>query len=235
MTESVNAQDAGSAPVEGVVLIHGLGRTRLGMQIMAHRLERAGFRTACIGYRSRRLSFAEAVDSVDRAVARRSAGWDVVHLVGHSLGGVIASTILARHSEGRPGPKVGRAVMLGAPMRGSALAAWTGRITPLRHVFGPILAELAIAKGPRPPSDRVAAIAGTTGSRLVGREVGLHGLHDGKVTLRSAWSGAGHRAAVAVGHAMLPFSSLVTDLTAHFLRHGHFPAENGRAAVRRAG
>ena len=53
---------------EGVALFHGLGRTRMGMQLLAHRLRGEGFETSCVPYRSRRLSLAEAVELAGRAV-----------------------------------------------------------------------------------------------------------------------------------------------------------------------
>jgi len=213
-------------PAEGVALFHGLGRTRLGIQLLAHRLRNAGFEATCINYRSRRLSLAEAKEHAARAVARLAERWEVVHLAGHSLGGVLAAAVLAEHPE----LPVGRVVMIGSPMRGSALAAWSLRIPPVRTVLGPVLEELAIEKGPLPRSDRIGAIAGIAGSKVIGREVGLRGLHDGKVTLRSAWAGAGHRAAVPVGHALLPFSREVARLTAGFLKDGAFPDGAERAA-----
>jgi pimeloyl-ACP methyl ester carboxylesterase len=214
------------APIEGVALLHGLGRTRIGMQLLAHRLRLEGFEAACVPYRSRRLSLAESTEFAARAVARLARRWDVVHLAGHSLGGVLAAEI----ARGWPDLPIGRVVMIGSPMRGSALAAWSLRLAPVRAVLGPVLAELAMGKGPVPRSDRIGAIAGTAGNRTIGREVGLVGLHDGKVTLRSAWAGAGHRAAVPVGHAMLPFSREVARLTARFLRDGCFPDEARGAA-----
>jgi pimeloyl-ACP methyl ester carboxylesterase len=210
-----------AAPREGVMLLHGLGRTRLGMQLLARRLDLAGFETVCVGYGSRRLSLAEATEAVAGEVARLARRWDVVHLVGHSLGGVLSAAV----ATGRPDLPVGRVVMIGAPMRGSELAAWCLRFGLLRAAFGPVLADLAFDHGPVQASDRIGAIAGTAGSELLGREVGLLGTHDGKVTRRSAWAGAGHRAAVPVGHALLPFSQRVAELTARFLRDGRFPAE----------
>jgi pimeloyl-ACP methyl ester carboxylesterase len=230
MTERFISQpdDAGraGAPVEGVALIHGLGRTRLVMELLAIRLRRAGFEAVCIDYRSRRVSLAKATETVARRVARLARNWDVVHLVGHSLGGVIASAI----ARGRPDLPVGRVVMIGAPMRGSALAALGARLAPVRAIMGPVLAELGTSGGPVPPSERIGAIAGIAGDPVIGREFGLVGPHDGKVTLRSAWAGAGHRVAVHVGHAMLPFSIRVAELTEAFLKHGRFPADTERAA-----
>lgn len=177
-------------------------------------------------YRSRHLSLDEAIDWAARAAEHLARQWDVVHMAGHSLGGVLSAAVLT----GRPDLPLGRVVMIGSPMRGSELAAWCLRVPPVRAVLGPVLDDLAIRKGPVAPSDRIGAIAGTAGSRLIGRAVGMAGLHDGKVTLRSAWAGAGHRVAVPVGHAMLPFSAEVARLTAAFLKDGRFPERARRAA-----
>jgi pimeloyl-ACP methyl ester carboxylesterase len=231
MAEKQRRTGSGKAtPVEGVVLLHGLGRTRIGMQLLAHRLERAGFGTVCVPYRSRELSLDEAKDYAAHAAARLAPRWEVLHLVGHSLGGVLAASVLAEHPE----LPVGRVVMIGSPMRGSALAAWSLRIAPFRAALGPVLAELAVEKGPLPRADRVGAIAGIAShrpvGRVLGREVGLVAPHDGKVTLRSAWAGARHRVAVPVSHAMLPFSRRVAKLTERFLKDGRFPDEAERAA-----
>lgn len=206
--------------------MHGLGRTRVGMELLAHRLRAAGFEAACVPYRSIRLDVATAAETVAARVAELAGDWDMVHLVGHSMGGVIAATIAARHPE----LPVGRVVVIGAPMRGSGLAARLAGFAPARAVLGPALGDFARLKGPLPRSERIGAIGGTAGSRRIGREAGLPGINDGKVSLRSAWAGAGHRAAVPVGHAMLPFSRRVAELTAAFLRDGRFPAEAERAA-----
>ncbi len=212
--------------VEGVVLIHGLGRSRVAMEILARRLRSAGFAAESVGYRSRGLSLTNATEAVERAVTGMARGWDVVYLVGHSLGGIIAAAIAAK----RTGPPVGRVVVIGAPMRGSALAGLLVRAAPLRALLGPVLAELAESGGPAAPSPRIGAIAGTGGAPYFGRGFGLAYPHDGKVSVRSAWTGAAHRAVVPVGHAMLPMSRRVAELTAAFLSHGRFPADAERAA-----
>jgi pimeloyl-ACP methyl ester carboxylesterase len=211
---------------EGVVLIHGLGRSHLAMEVMALRLRADGFTVECVGYHSRGLSLRNATDAVERQVARLARGWDVVHLAGHSLGGVIAASIAAK----RTSPPVGRVVVIGAPMRGSALAGLCTRIAPVKEFLGPVLEELAEGELLTAPSPQIGAIAGTGGNRSIGRRIGFASPYDGKVSVRSAWTGAAHRAAVPVSHAMLPFSRQVADLTSAFLRDGRFPPDMERAA-----
>jgi pimeloyl-ACP methyl ester carboxylesterase len=229
MTRSANSpQDTRprDTALEGVVLIHGLGRSHLAMEVMALRLRADRFTVECVGYHSRGLSLRNATDAVERQVTRLARGWDVVHLAGHSLGGVIAAAIAAKRTR----LPVGRVVVIGAPMCGSPLAGLCTRVAPVKEFLGPVLEELAEGEALIASSPQIGAIAGTGGNRYIGRRIGFTSPYDGKVSVRSAWTGAAHRAAVPVSHAMLPFSRQVADLTAAFLRHGRFPTGMERAA-----
>jgi pimeloyl-ACP methyl ester carboxylesterase len=215
-----------SALIEGVVLIHGLGRSHLAMEIMAMRLRADGFTVECVGYHSRGLSLRNAIDAVERQIARVTRGWDVVHLAGHSLGGVIAAAIASKRTR----LPVGRVVVFGAPMRGSPLAGLCTRVAPVKAFLGPVLDELAGSEALTAHSPQIGAIAGTGGNRYIGRRIGFSSPYDGKVSVRSAWTGAAHRAAVPVSHSVLPFSRQVAELTAAFFRDGRFPAGMEREA-----
>ena len=147
----------GGISVEGVVLIHGLGRSRIAMEVLARRLRSAGFVAESVGYRSCGLSLTHAIEAVDRAVTGLARGWDVLHLVGHSLGGIIAAAIALRRTD----LPVGRVVVIGTPMRGSALAGLLVRSAPLRALLGPVLVELGGRGGPAERLDGRACSAGT--------------------------------------------------------------------------
>jgi pimeloyl-ACP methyl ester carboxylesterase len=201
-----------------VVLIHGLGRTAASMWPLAVRLRRAGFDVTRVGYPSTRLRVAEAVTHL-RATLARLARSRAMDLVGHSLGGLIAARLLRDPG----GLSIRRVVQLGSPNLGSAVADRLGVVWPVSRFCGPAVEELR-AHRRRPAADpRIAAIAGTGGFW----KGPLAGPHDGTVALRSAWSGAGHRAAVPVLHSLLPASSRVAALVTAFLRDGRF---RGRAA-----
>lgn len=105
---------------EAVVLLHGLGRTSASMSKLHRRLEDGGYRVKDWAYRStrghiedhgRRLhDFLVTMDS-DPSVSR-------IHIVGHSLGGIVARYALTVEVP----KKMGRVVMLAPPNRGSAAA-----------------------------------------------------------------------------------------------------------------
>lgn len=198
-----------AAMVNEVVLLHGLGRTEASMTLMARRLGRAGFRVRCIGYPGTRGPIAAS-----EAFIRRALGPGPADLVGHSLGGIIAARILREPQ----GARIGRVVQLGAPNLGSPLVERMGGLWPVRRLCGPAVNDLKALTAPRPTDRRIGAIAGTLGLPLMG----LSGPNDGGVSVRSAWAGAGHRAAVPVFHTALPISSKATRLTARFLTYGSF-------------
>ena len=197
-----------------VVLIHGLGRSAASMWPLARRLRRAGFAVDRVGYPSTRLTIAGAVEHVRAALARIAAGRRL-DLVGHSLGGLIAARLLRDPR----GLGIRRVVQLGSPNRGSVMADRLGGLWVVRRVCGPAVEELRAHDLRTPPDQRIAAIAGTGG---FWRGPLAHP-HDGTVAVRSAWSGAAHRAHVPVLHALLPASSRVARLVAAFLRDGRFP------------
>ena len=115
--QSESRRSAGS---ETVVLLHGLGRTPASMSKLHRRLEQDGYRVKDWSYRSTRgriehhgqrlHDFLATIDS-DPGVSR-------VHIVGHSLGSIVARYALAVEVP----EKIGRVVMLAPPNRGSAAA-----------------------------------------------------------------------------------------------------------------
>lgn len=191
-----------------VVLIHGLGRGTGSMVPLSWRLQARGFRTCRIGYASTRHDLAGNL----ALVRSRLAGLGPVDLVGHSLGGVIAARLLRDPR----GLDIRRVVQLGAPNLGSALATRMAGVWPVRHLCGPMIADLNASVVRHRPHPQIAAIAGTGGFP----GIPLTRPHDGAVTVRSAWAGAGHRAAVPVLHTVLPISARAAKRVAEFLETG---------------
>ena len=117
------------------MLLHGLGANRLVMSRMARLLRGDGFYTANWGYRSTAGSIEKHailfLERLDQLVTSRS--YDKVHLVTHSMGGIVARSALNLDIPAN----IGRFVMLGPPNSGShvarVLAPRLGRFCPPLH------------------------------------------------------------------------------------------------------
>lgn len=213
MSESTNSKEL-------VVLIHGLGRTRISMMPVAFRLQQAGFDTVLVGYWSLTLTLGQATASVARQIERKTAGHSgPIHLVGHSLGGLIA----LRLKRECPHLNIKRVVQLGSPNLGSPAAETLKESTLASWFFGPVLAELSedlTLTEQRDPD--VAAIAGVSSPPGLAKVLGVAGPNDGLVTTNSAWGReASVRLAAKTMHTGLPLSRSVAEATVEFLKSGH--------------
>ena len=115
-----------------VVLLHGLGGTRLDMWRMAGRLKRLGFTVKNFGYRSvgnRIETHAERLGDFLSGLCEQHPG-TTIHLVTHSMGGIITRTMLTEHDF----DCIGRIVMITPPHQGSHAARklnrYIGWLTP---------------------------------------------------------------------------------------------------------
>ncbi len=131
------AGSVGSVREERVVLVHGLLRTTRSLGSLARALERAGFGTVRFGYPSVRGSIDEHGRAFAAELKRLAAepGCRRLHIVGHSLGNLVARAALAIE---RP-RGLGRVVMLVPPNRGSLVARW---LAPFLGPLVPVLREL---------------------------------------------------------------------------------------------
>jgi pimeloyl-ACP methyl ester carboxylesterase len=189
-----------------VVLTHGFMANRWMLAPLALRLRRRGWRTRCWGYESWRTSVtvhAAAFAGVLRAVDD-DPGIDVLHLVTHSMGCIIARAALDMY---RPA-KLGRFVMLAPPNRGSFVA------TAMARVVGRLLApvtELTTHDG---------SLVNTT-PQPAGIEVGvIAAAHDALDATRLDVPHA--HATLPCLHSSLLFRRDAAELVARFLNSGTF-------------
>lgn len=104
-------------PKETVVLLHGMGRTRVSMAVLQKRFSDAGYETLNFPYGQTRSSLDELSGSL-AAFLDKKVATPRYHLVGHSLGNIIV-----RHAMRKPlRPGLGRVVMLAPPNRPARLA-----------------------------------------------------------------------------------------------------------------
>ncbi len=212
------------SPQDTVILLHGLGRSRLSMQWLARQFTNAGYTVVNEGYPSTRLGIAEAADHLHQRLAPRLGTVPGrVHFVTHSLGGIVVRDLLQRH---RPA-NLGRVVMLGPPNQGSELVDRLARNPVYRWATGPAGQELGTAPTSTPnllgPVDfEVGVIAGRSSLNPLFSSW-LKGPNDGKVSVaRAAVPGLTDLFVVPRSHTYLMRSGEVARQALHFIAHGRF-------------
>jgi hypothetical protein len=182
------------------------------------------------GYPSRRApiaAHAAALAGALRALAERSPG--PLHLVTHSLGGILVRACLALPAAAAWRHRVGRVVMLAPPNHGSDVAERLRRLRAFRRLVGPAGEELGTGAdgvparlGAPPAGVSVGVIAGARGtSPLFGRW--LPRPNDGKVSVASArLPGMADFRVVRRGHTFLMLAPEVHAAVFAFLAHGRF-------------
>ena len=115
-----------------VVLIHGLGAHRITMQPLASRLQKEYARVINWGYRSLWSTIETHASEFEQLLRRlddeQTEG--KLHIVTHSMGGIVTRTVLSHYVPRH----LGRVVMMAPPNQGShvakRLAPWLGRLCP---------------------------------------------------------------------------------------------------------
>lgn len=159
---------------ESIVYVHGLWATPAESLLLRRRLSRA-FTVETFRYATVASSMTEVADQLASFVAALAPR--TLHLVGHSLGGLVIYRFLERH----PGQPPGRVVFIGTPVAGSLLARDVGRWRWGAAVLGRCVAEELLVERerrwtvPRP----LGIIAGTRPLGLVPLFArSLHNGHD---------------------------------------------------------
>lgn len=202
-----------------VILLHGLWMRGFALTMLHRRLIAAGFRVHRFDYLSVAASQQHILDKVRARMLELAMESESVHLVGHSLGGLLA--LRACLDDGLP---PGRVVCLGSPLKGSAaargFAAWgRGGEMLLGHNRGLLQEGFERWDGPR----EVGMIAGSTPLGLGAMLGHFAGEHDGTVAVEETrLPGLADHCVVETNHTGLLFSVDVARQVAHFLRVGHF-------------
>jgi len=210
---------ARSSSRASVVAVHGLWMIGGVMAILRWRIEPRGFDVRSFSYQSIRMSLDANAARLAEFVA--SVPGDTVHLLGHSLGGVVIRAMLERHPLDRPG----RIVCLGPPFAGSVTAERVARLPGGSHVIGRSMRDL-LARG-----GFTTAVAGREIGVIAGRmPIGLGrlfgtfaGPNDGMVAVEETrFAGAADHIVLPVAHTSLLWSAEVARQTAWFFEHGRF-------------
>ena len=213
-------------PRECIILLHGLCRSARSMAGIAACLRRSGYAVVNLDYASTRKTIgALAEQDLAPVVARcRRRGYVRIHLVTHSMGGIIARVYLQRHTL----PPGSRVVMLAPPNQGSELTDWALAHMPRIYALaGPAARELGTGEDAglepgRPLAAQIGVIAGNSSWNPVFSAI-LPGDDDGKVTVkRTRLAGMADFLIVADTHMMIMYDRDVQRRIIHFLKCGRF-------------
>lgn len=211
---------------EGVVLVHGITRSSKSMAAYRQPLEKAGFRVFPFDYPSTRVDLDTAAEYLNQVIESLD-GIERLHIVAHSMGGVVTRTYRAKHHDER----LKRLVLVGSPQKGAELAdLMRGKANLVfKTVFGPAGQQLVtdsdgfLKKLPTPDIE-FAVIAG--GHPPNGFNPLIPGDDDGIVSLESTrLSGAADFLFVESLHLALNRNESAHAATVRFLQTGKFREE----------
>jgi pimeloyl-ACP methyl ester carboxylesterase len=207
-----------------IVYVHGLWqsggeavllRRRLALQLDAD--------ARAFSYRSVAADASSNGRELAKYLAAQAA--DRLHLVGHSLGGLVILKAFEQEPELHARLPPGRIVLLGSPLRGSRTARNLARWPFGRRVMGQSIHEEVLTARKRQwnGSRELGVIAGNLGFGL-GRLVGsLRGPSDGTVLVEETLlEGARDRVVLRVSHTGMLFSAAVARAAGVFLGTGSF-------------
>ncbi len=208
-----------------VILLHGLARTTRSMNKIEKAFGARSYQVVNQGYPSRDfpieelapMALSKGLDTCRRISQGR------VHVVTHSMGGILLRQFLANNEIA----DLGRVVMIAPPNQGSEVVDYFARIPGFRSVNGPAGLQLGTdaASIPRrlPDADfDVGVIAGTTSINLL-LSTQLPGPNDGKVTVEATrLTGMRDFITMPHSHPMLIRRKAVIDQALHYIEHGKF-------------
>ncbi|NOX69281.1 MAG: alpha/beta hydrolase [Gammaproteobacteria bacterium] len=212
---------------EMVVFVHGIWMPGAEMwSIKRYLAQQHGYSGRLFSYPSVRST----LDDNARKLADFVIGMGIakVHLVGHSLGGVVALRALATVAE----MPAGRLVCLGSPLTGSEAARhlderdWGHRILG-RSITAGVIDEAASSwAGDVVEKREIGVIAGTVSVGLGKLFATFDGDNDGTVAVaETQLPGVRDHICLASNHTGLVFSKDVAEQTAAFLKRGEFLRE----------
>jgi pimeloyl-ACP methyl ester carboxylesterase len=207
-------------PAGAVIYVHGLWMSGVESLWLRRRLERErGLQLQVFRYASVRASLAQIIAALRDTIAAVQA--PQVHLLGHSLGGLVIMRCLERYPMAQPG----RVVFLGTPVAGSRAARLLARSELGRRLLGAASAEELLLEHTRrwQCGRELGIIAGTRPWGFGRLLLKFDEDNDGTVALsETRLAGAAGFLPLPVTHSSMLWSARVARETGSFLEYGGF-------------
>lgn len=201
-----------------IILVHGLWMTKTALMWHVGYLRRRGFSVERYSYRSRTATLSDAAQGLAQMISMQKT--DCVHLVGHSMGGLVILQML----EEFPSPRIGRVVLMGTPYRDSLPARVLDKFPAGRWYLGKVLPQwLQKDKSKLVSKYEIGVIAGSRNVGL-GRIIARLPLpNDGTVAVRETQiPGMRDSILLPVSHTGMLMSAKVAKQVCAFLERGRF-------------
>lgn len=217
-SETQSTFSDGIIMTEHVLLLHGIHMHAWTMLPFARLLSEHGFNTQVFGYYSIMQNLNDHSQALAKRVQQHYQTTDApLHLVGHSLGGLV----LRRFAHDFPDWVRGKIVTLGTPHQGSQTAHLLKRFMPFTLGF----AYRNALDGNVPPLPENICLGSIAGCKSLGLGQVFHldNGNDGTVTIaETRLAGMRDHIILPVSHTGMLLDKACATQTAHFLKHGSF-------------
>ncbi len=194
-----------------VILVHGLWMTGVELRWLGRQLERRGLAVRYFHYCSWSGDLGRAAEELREFAQQQGRG--KVHLLGHSLGGIV----IARMLEQGALLNQGRIALLGSPQQGSLLASSLERYRAGRFILGPVAREGIVRNRPAGLAGRDLLVIAGTFSFGFARLFGVAVPNDGTVAAVETQVPGASRMLVRASHMGMLFSKKVAAAVGNFL------------------
>lgn len=204
-----------------IVLVHGLWNRGWSMSAMAKRLRSRGHHVLVFSYPTRSDCLDGHADELHAFLNENRA--DELHLVGHSMGGLVILNLLNRFDDLPPG----RVVLMGTPVKGASVVKRLEKLPGQKLLFGKARDNLLQGFEHTPAEHETGMIRGTRALGL-GRIAGRRSEpSDGSVTVsETELDGLKDSVELEVAHSEMLISAEVVEQVEKFILHGEFKKDD---------
>jgi triacylglycerol lipase len=207
-----------------VLLLHGLGESAMKMALIELFLRSSGYRTVNISYPSRLFSTEELAKTFVTPVLEQLEKEEILHVVTHSLGGILLRASL----QNREQKNLGRVIMLAPANQGSEIIEIYRRNPLFAAISGPVSQESGTGENcyPCKIEDEINYELGIIAGSLAIDPLSFLFIkwpQDGRVSAQSTeLDGMKDHIVIPSSHELITYNPITLYQIYFFLTHGYF-------------